>query len=210
MADAPDDLGNPFPVVLAVGEAVAESRMVLVCDTFVDLAVEQPWCRLTQPSSKLLGLIDAEVGLVLPTPLCLPRPPPPRPWMQVTVGRPGDAAGMRLVTPLSHPEPSAVRLRAQVTVSPATLVEVALAPPVVQVVEVASSAEVHPQAAEDSGVTGSNAAVVDSPTWAEKVKMQEEELHAMSALPPRTTVCLFRTRHHHHPIQPSRHACAAI
>ena len=48
-----------------------------------------------------------------------------------------------------------------------------LAPPVVQV-------EVHPLAADDSGATGSDAPVVDSPTWAERVKMQGEELRAMS------------------------------
>jgi len=48
-------------------------------DTLVDLAVEQPQCRSTQPSPELLGSIDAEVGLALPTPLRLPRPAPPRP-----------------------------------------------------------------------------------------------------------------------------------
>jgi len=87
---------------------------------------------------------------------------------------------MRVVAPFSHPEPPVVRLCAQVTVSPATLVEVALMPPVAQVVEVASSAEVCPQTAQDSGTTESGAAVADSPTWAERVEMQEEELCAMS------------------------------
>ena len=57
--------------------------------------------------------------------------------------------------------------------------EAALAPPVVQVVKVTSFVEVHPLAAEDSGATGSDAPVVDSPTLVERVEMQEEELHAM-------------------------------
>jgi len=47
--------------------------------------------------------------------------------------------------------------------------------PVAQVVEVVSSAEVCPQATADIG-----AAMPDSPTWAERVKMEEEELCAVS------------------------------
>ena len=73
-----------------------------------------------------------------------------------------------------------VRLRAQVTVSPATLVEVVFTPPVAQEVEVALSTEVRPQAAGDPCATEFGAAVADSPTWIERVESQEEELRAMS------------------------------
>jgi len=53
-------------------------------------------------------------------------------------------------------------------------------PPVVQEVEVTLSVEVHPQAVRDPGAPESGAAMADSPTWAERVESQEEELRAMS------------------------------
>ena len=92
-ADDPDDPGGLFPAGLATGEVVPKASKASVCDILVDLAVEQPRCLSTQPSSELLGSLDTEVGLVLPAPLCLLQPPPPRPWLQVMVGHPGDAAG---------------------------------------------------------------------------------------------------------------------
>jgi len=53
-------------------------------------------------------------------------------------------------------------------------------PPVVQEVEVAVAAEGSHEAAGGTGAPEPIASVADSPTWVERVEMQEEELRAMS------------------------------
>jgi len=87
---------------------------------------------------------------------------------------------MHLVAPLRHPDPPVARPLTQVTMSPATVVEAVLTPPVALVVEVTSSTEVQPQATADLGMPGPDAASPDPPMWAEQMEAEEAELRAMS------------------------------
>jgi len=74
----PDDLGRPPWIILDAEEAmpgVVEESACDVGDVLVDLTPSswgQSRCRPTQSSTELLGSLDAEVGMVLPAPFCLP------------------------------------------------------------------------------------------------------------------------------------------
>ena len=175
MADVPGDPDDPQPVIVAEWEVEPLTEEVSALDTLVDLAVEQPRRDMAQSALGLLGPITAGVGVVLP-----PQPMPPCPWLRMTLGHPGDAAGMHLVAPLHHPTPSVVAPADQVTVSTSAPMKVVLRPPEVQEGEVAIAVGVDHGAVGGTGAPGPTAAAAHSPKWAERVEEQEEELRAMS------------------------------
>jgi len=79
---------------------------------------------------ELLGPKDAEVDVVLPTPLC--QQPPPRPWLQAEVlSSFGESGGSCLVAP-AHQPARIMGYRTPAAPSSCTLVEMVQLPPVAQ------------------------------------------------------------------------------
>jgi len=120
------------------------------------------------------------VGAALPSPFRMPQRPPPRPWIHVLLGNPGETATVRLATPLRFTSLPVMRCPTPVTMSPAAAVEAAFAPPPAQVVEVTASTEAHPQTATGFGPPVPAAAGHDPPFCLEHMELQEGDAHNMS------------------------------
>jgi len=152
-------------------------------DVLVNLKLEQPRRCPTQLSTELLGLLEVEVGLVLPALLSLLQPPPPRPRLHMEVGCPGKSVGPRLFALPICQDPLPVGTSTMVAMPPSTLVEAVLLPLVTQGTEAAPLAEVRPLVAEDSGAAESDTPLDDSLSWVERVELEEAEDREFSPSP---------------------------